>query len=539
MAEKLSKLLFLIICLVVVLTVSCNQKKTTPAQVHIEEEESGMYTNPVIAGDFADPSIIRVEDTYYSVGTSSEWGPHFPMLTSKDLVNWEQKSYTLKEKPTWAASSFWAPELFYKNETFYLYYVAKRKSDGVSCIGVATSQDPENGFTDEGILLSYGKEAIDPFVFEDQGQLYVSWKAYGLDERPIELLASKLSKDGLKVEGEPFSILKDDNSRGIEGQYIVKNDNYYYLFYSEGGCCGKACDYDVRVARSKSLRETFEKFEGNPILKANGQWKCPGHGTLVETPDNRWYYMYHAYSQNDDIYTGRQALLDEILWNEVTGWPEFQNTNSPSIKARLPFKNEKQQVENEISDEFNSASLSKFWQWDFRNSQPSIVLEKGLLSLSGRTEVDNNTGTVLTIRPAFGDYEFYTEVSNKNSSLKGLVLYGDVGKAVGIGVSGNTVQLWEVKENNRNIMAEKLLDTNEALNLKIEVENGYKLKFFWSLDKENWQELSANDSEFYDGKFLPQWDRSARPGLIHYGETDNPALFSNFELSYNKQIVTE
>jgi len=162
-----------------------------------------------------------------------------------------------------------------------------------------------------------------------------------------------------------------------------------------------------------------------------------------------------------------------------------------------------------------------------------------LLSLSGRTEVDNNTGTVLTIRPAFGDYEFYTEVSNKNSSLKGLVLYGDVGKAVGIGVSGNRVQLWEVKENNRNIMAEKLLDTNEALNLKIEVENGYKLKFFWSLDKENWQELSGNESEFYDGKFLPQWDRSARPGLIHYGEADNPALFSNFELIYNKQIVTE
>jgi beta-xylosidase len=532
----MKKNLFLLIC-AVVLTFSCNQGKTNTAQVFLDEEGSGLYTNPVIPGDFADPSIIRVEDTYYSVGTSSEWGPHFPMFTSKDLVNWEQKSYALKEKPDWAVSSFWAPELFYNNKTFYLYYVARRKSDGASCIGVATSKNPENGFTDGGVLLSYGKEAIDPFVFDDEGQLYISWKAYGLDKRPIELLASKLSKDGLKIEGEPFSLIKDDNLRGIEGQYIIKKDNYYYLFYSEGACCGMACDYDVRVARSKSLRGPFEKYEGNPILKENAQWKCPGHGTLVETPDNRWYYMYHAYSQHDDVYTGRQGLLDEIVWNKDSGWPEFQNTNSPSIMARLPIKNTKQQVINEIVDEFTSSSLSKFWQWDFRNSQPFVQLKRGLLSLSGRTEVNNITGTVLTIRPAFGDYEINTEVVNINSSLKGLVLYGDVGQAVGIGMKGNKLQLWEVRENEKIIMAEKLMDTDEAVKLKIEVKDGYKLKFYWSLEKNNWHELIGANGELYEGKFLPQWDRSARPGLIHFGSFDKPALFSFFKISYNKREI--
>jgi beta-xylosidase len=30
------------------------------------------YRNPVIAGDFADPSIIRVGDAFYAAGTSSE-----------------------------------------------------------------------------------------------------------------------------------------------------------------------------------------------------------------------------------------------------------------------------------------------------------------------------------------------------------------------------------------------------------------------------------------------------------------------------------
>src|SRR5688572_16249147 len=69
------------------------------------------YTNPVIPGDFADPSVIKVGDTYYATGTSSEWAPHFPLFTSKDLVTWKQVGYIFNKQPSWTASSFWAPEL--------------------------------------------------------------------------------------------------------------------------------------------------------------------------------------------------------------------------------------------------------------------------------------------------------------------------------------------------------------------------------------------------------------------------------------------
>ncbi len=48
------------------------------------------FTNPVIRGDVPDPSVIRIENTYYATGTSSEWAPFYPMFTSKDLVNWKQ-----------------------------------------------------------------------------------------------------------------------------------------------------------------------------------------------------------------------------------------------------------------------------------------------------------------------------------------------------------------------------------------------------------------------------------------------------------------
>ena len=73
------------------------------------------FTNPVIHGDVADPSILRIDDTYYATGTSSEWAPYYPVFTSKDLVNWKQTGHVFEQQPEWTKSSFWAPEWYYHN----------------------------------------------------------------------------------------------------------------------------------------------------------------------------------------------------------------------------------------------------------------------------------------------------------------------------------------------------------------------------------------------------------------------------------------
>ncbi|RYD89853.1 MAG: beta-xylosidase, partial [Sphingobacteriales bacterium] len=201
----------------------------------------------VITGDFADPSIIRANNAYYAVGTSSEWAPHFPIYISSDLKSWKQTGYVFDKAPDWTMGSFWAPEYYFMNDTYYIYYTARRKSDKISCIGVASSKYPDRGFTDHGVIIEQGKEAIDGFIYNYNGQLYITYKAYGLDNRPIEILGRKLSADGLKAEGEPFSLLRDDTRIGLEGQSILKKDDYYYLFYSAGNCCGGGCSYNVRV----------------------------------------------------------------------------------------------------------------------------------------------------------------------------------------------------------------------------------------------------------------------------------------------------
>jgi beta-xylosidase len=508
---------------------------TIKAQSDKGSKQEATYRNPVISGDFADPSVIRVGDIYYATGTSSEWAPHYPIFQSKDLVNWEQMGYVFSTTPDWMLSSFWAPELFYQNNTFYVYYTVKRKSDGKSCIGVATTKDLSKGFTDHGIVVEHGSESIDAYVWNENGQLYISWKAYGLDKRPIEILASKLSSDGLKLQGQPFTLLKESpDEKGIEGQCLVKKNGYYYLFYSAGACCGAGCTYNVRVARAKSINEPFVRYEQNPLLDKYDQWKCPGHGTLVETSDKRTFYLYHAYNAYDHVYTGRQAMLDELIWDETSGWPYFKHDQSPTIQTSLPFKQTRQAVSTALTDQFDTPTLAAFWQWNFRSYTPVAKIENSNLYLSGKTTPGNLTGIALTVRPVKGNYEIITEVVTQNTALKGLVLYGDSSQAVGVGVQGNRIEVWEVKKNQRKLVKEEPIAIQGSTQLKLQVENGFMCRFYYRTEGKEWKEIKfAGEHSFYDGSFLPQWDRSARAGLFQYGEESQPGVFSSFSIKYH------
>ena len=470
----------------------------------------------VIPGDFADPSVIRVDKTYFAVGTSSEWAPHFPIFKSTDLTNWQLTGYVFDNSPEWSSGSFWAPEYYKINNTYYLYYTARRKVDNVSYIGVATSKFPDKGFTDHGLLVTFGKEAIDAFVFNDNGQLYITFKAYGLDKRPIEILASKLSADGLHLEGEPFSLLKDEQRLGMEGQSILKKGDYYYLFYSGGNCCGKGCSYDVRVARSKSFTGPYEVYANNPIMFQNDQWTCMGHGTFVKGLDGAELYLHHAYNKKSTVYTGRQGLISEVVWPANDGWPSFKPQQI--VGGRVP----------DIHDTFDASTAGKYWQWDFRNSSPVVKQKKGALYLSGSVKQVNEAGIVLTVRPVSGSFAMTTTVLNTNAALKGLSLYGDAGVAVGVGTENNEVVLWQVNDNKFTRLTQQPLKGSLPVQLKLELKLDNTCRFYYRQGKGNWNELTSAIPVKADA--LPQWDRSPRAGLHFKGHKDLEAHFADFNM---------
>lgn len=511
-----SKKLFCLLC--IPLLISCAST----------EPQKGEYKNPVIPGDFADPTVIRLGETYYATGTSSEWAPHYPIYVSKDLVNWKHTGYIFDRNPEWTTGSFWAPEFYYLNDKVYMYYTA-RNQQGVSYIGVATADRPEGPYTDHGVIVEWGSEAIDAFIIEDKGEHYISWKAYGLDDRPIELIAAKLSIDGLKIEGEPFSLMRDDERIGMEGQHWMKHGDYYYMIYSVKGCCGPKSDYQVYVARSKDLKGPYEKYEGNPILYGDGtDFISCGHGTVVTTPDGRMFYLCHAYMSGDRFYNGRQGILQEMIFDE-NDWIQFTTGNVARISQTMPFANMEQQPVSDFVGDFKSNKLSLSWSWNFVYSDVKAETGNGLLKLSGTPKEGNNFGSVLCVRPLKPAYTYETKVNNTNASFKGLTMYGDDKNLVALGIAGDKLILKEVRSGDETILFEtQYADTPY---LKVDVTKGCFCAFSYSKDGANWTAIELPESP-KDYQYLVRWDRVARPGLIHVGKLDEPAEFSSFKSSW-------
>ena len=501
------------ILLITALT-SCLFSSSSYSQQEVNAQKT---INAVIPGDFADPTVISAGKNYFAVGTSSEWAPHFPIYKSTDLITWKQTSYVFEKAPEWTSGSFWAPEYYFHNNTYFLYYTARRKKDNTSCIGVATSKYPDKGFVDHGVIIDYGKEAIDAFVFSDEGKQYITFKAYGLDKRPIEILGLKLSEDGLSTVGEAFSLLKDDQGVGIEGQSILKHDDEYYLFYSAGNCCGAECTYNLNVAKAKTLKGPYEPYTKNPILSENASWKCSGHGTFVKQPNGKTNYLYHAYNKSSTVFGGRQGMLAELDWDKESGWPRLTEVSGSDSKTNVKMT-------------FNGKEIDKQWQWDFRNSTPSITQAAGKINLEGTVKKGNLTGIVVTVRPASANFEAKTEVMNFNSALKGLAYYGDANAALGIGVKDNEVQFWTVKDSVRTTVATSKILMGKPVELKLKVADNLKVMVYYRQSADRWKELKSTGT--VSSSYLPQWDRSPRIGLHVNGRPEDEASFSSFEINY-------
>lgn len=494
-------------------------------------QKNHYFNNPVIRGDMADPSIIKVGDTYYATATSSEWAPFYPLFTSTDMVNWTQAGHVFDEKPVWTSHSFWAPELYYHNNTMYCYYSARRKSDNVTYIGVGSAEGTSLRFKDHGPIVEMGTEAIDAFVYDDNGQLYFTWKAYGLDQRPIELLGGRLSDDGLRLEGEPFSLLRDDERIGMEGQLHFKRGDYYYIIYSAKSCCGPSSDYDVRVARSRQFKGPYEKYEGNPILSGGeGDYISVGHGTMVETSDGRMFYLSHGYQSGDAFFLGRQPVLHELEMTE-NGWVRFKTGSRAVDRQPVPFKGTVQKEVSGFNDDFSGESLKVDWTWNYPYAAIDAVLKEGKLLLSGSPIGENKYGTALCLRPSSTRYSYQAGISNVNDSFKGLTMYGDDKNLVTIGIWGNRIEVKSVRDGNESILFQTLSGTKTP-HFKIDVDRGRLVTFSYSEDGKVW--IDVNDTPL-DVSFLVRWDRVARPGLVHIGASEAPAEVDYFVLKNGKE----
>ena len=75
----------------------------------------------IMAGDYADPSILRDGKDYYMTHSPFVYKPGFLIWHSTDLVNWDPICRAL---PYYEGSAM-APDLVKYKNRYYLYYPAK------------------------------------------------------------------------------------------------------------------------------------------------------------------------------------------------------------------------------------------------------------------------------------------------------------------------------------------------------------------------------------------------------------------------------
>jgi arabinan endo-1,5-alpha-L-arabinosidase len=309
------------------------------------------YTNPVVTPVAADPDVIRAPDgTFYLYATQDDWsdgrGEHYlPIFRSDDLVNWtfvkDAFALPLGARPSeWksGAGFYWAPDISFRDGTYYLYYAASLWGDPNPCIGLATAEHPEGPWEDLGRAVFCSEDigvenSIDPEVWDEDGTRTMVWgSGHGI-------YAVTLSEDGTEAVGEPVQLAGD--TLYFEAPYITQREGYYYLFLSAGTCCeGEWSTYTLYVGRSEDLTGPYLDSEGRDMLTGGGDiilarndvWAGPGHNTVVTDDEGVDWIIYHGIPIDDPVLpsgaTRRPALLDRLEWED--GWPVVNGGAGPS-----------------------------------------------------------------------------------------------------------------------------------------------------------------------------------------------------------------
>ena len=184
-------------------------------------------------------------------------------------------------------------------------------------------------------------------VFDDpvSGKRFLYW---GSGFQPIKVQELADDRMSFAPDSEPIDLVWPNPVKGafprlVEAAWVIRHDDFYYLFYSGDNCCGPDAEYGVMVARSREPTgpfETLEEARGVPhslMLFKCERWLAPGHNTIVTDKAGQVWIVYHAIDvnrprqrQEDEINSRRILLIDRIEWRD--GWP-FVGTPSDGPQA--------------------------------------------------------------------------------------------------------------------------------------------------------------------------------------------------------------
>lgn len=483
--------------------------------------------NPVLPGFNADPSIIRVEDTYYIANSTFEWFPGVRLHESKDLVHWNllpsplSTTTLLDMKGNPSSGGIWAPDLSYADGKFWLVYTDVKVVDGAfkdMTNYLTTATDIKGPWTDPIKLNGVG---FDASLFHDEdNRKYLVQQTWDHREyhHPFDgITLTEFDTQTMKLKPDTArTIYRGTAVKLVEGPHLYKINGYYYLFAAEGGT---VFTHQEVVARSKTLEaDSFETEPDGPFLTnfdtPNSYLQKQGHGALVDTPSGEWYYASLAarpwHHPNESITDprgwstlGRETSIQKVEWDQ-DGWPRIVGGHGGTTYVDAPKDAILTEAPNDHSqiDDFQDEKLDINWNTlrvPFSSQMGRVG--NGQLKLIGRGSLANCHDLSMIARRWQAFYfDAVTKVKFSPFSyqqMAGLTNYYNDKHWSFVFVTWNEINgtVIEVAENNRGVYTSYLKDA--AINIPEGIEYvWFKTKarkqtytYEYSFDGNNWQTI--------------------------------------------------
>lgn len=310
---------------------------------------------PAVAGFYPDPSVCRVDDTYYLVNSSFEYLPGLPIHASTDLVTWTPvgnalaRTSQIAEHAGGPSSSIFAPTIRHHDGRFWIVWT--NSLDLVHGKGqyIITTDDPAGTWSDP--VHVPGSVGIDPdLCWDEDGVCHLTWAAFvgdlhGIASMPIDPVS------GTPL-AEPRLLWQGTGGAHPEGPHLYRVDGWWYLLIAEGGT---ERGHAATIARARTLEGPFEAAPNNPLLTRRGTShpvQNTGHADLVQLADGTWA-MAHLGVRPRGItpgfhVNGRETFIVGIDW--VDGWPVVDEDRY----AATP-------VVHSFEDSFDTPALDQRW----------------------------------------------------------------------------------------------------------------------------------------------------------------------------------
>jgi xylan 1,4-beta-xylosidase len=350
------------------------------------------YPNPLIAGFYPDPSVVRVGEDYYLANSTFEYLPGIPVFHSRDLVEWKLIGHVVDrygqlgaELPTNGGA--WAPTIRHRRSTFYIV-VTDAMGRGML---IFTATDPAGPWSD-GTLVD-GIHGIDPdLAWDTDGTAYITYS--GLDttsgaafEGHGGILQITVDLESGKPLTDPISLWSGTGLKFPEAPHLYSHDGHWYLMIAEGGT---ERGHGISIARGRKPWGPFEGGPDNPVVSArstNRPIQNTGHGDLVQTPDGGWAVimlgMRPAGGTQAFAALGRETFITPARW--VHGWLEID----PVELAPRPG-------EHRFEDDFDGETLAPEWI-----SVRRYPAELATLRPEGAVVLEGDGSTLDDLRPVF------------------------------------------------------------------------------------------------------------------------------------------